>query len=331
MSAEKILGDWKKKLFKPVYWLEGEEDYYIDKIVSYAEHQLLPESEAGFNLSVFYGKDANWSDIVNACMRYPMFAERQVVLLKEAQQMKDIDKLENYIEHPLASTVFVVSYKEKTLDKRTRLYKTIKKDGEVFTSEKIKEYKLVEWVTEYIKAQDFSMSQKGVLLLVDHLGNDLNRIVHELEKITVNLGQRKTITEDDIEKYVGVSKEYNAFELQAAMSKKDLAKAIRIIQYFEGNPKAAPIQLVLPALYGYFSKLYIIFGMTDKSENAVKPFFYNNPFAAKEAIATAKLYGYEGVERALLLLHEYNLRSIGVNDSGTSDGSLLKEMVVKMM
>ncbi|MEO7488690.1 MAG: DNA polymerase III subunit delta, partial [Ferruginibacter sp.] len=323
MSAEKILGDWKKKLFKPVYWLEGEEDYYIDKIVSYAEHQLLPESEAGFNLSVFYGKDANWSDIVNACMRYPMFAERQVVLLKEAQQMKDIDKLENYIEHPLASTVFVVSYKEKTLDKRTRLYKTIKKDGEVFTSEKIKEYKLVEWVTEYIKAQDFSMSQKGVLLLVDHLGNDLNRIVHELEKITVNLGQRKTITEDDIEKYVGVSKEYNAFELQAAMSKKDLAKAIRIIQYFEGNPKAAPIQLVLPALYGYFSKLYIIFGMTDKSENAVKPFFYNNPFAAKEAIATAKLYGYEGVERALLLLHEYNLRSIGVNDSGTSDGSLL--------
>jgi DNA polymerase-3 subunit delta len=331
MSAEKILGDWKKKLFKPVYWLEGEEDYYIDKIVSYAEHQLLPESEAGFNLSVFYGKDANWSDIVNACMRYPMFAERQVVLLKEAQQMKDIDKLENYIEHPLASTVFVVSYKEKTLDKRTRLYKTIKKDGEVFTSEKIKEYKLVEWVTEYIKAQDFSMSQKGVLLLADHLGNDLNRIVHELEKITVNLGQRKTITEDDIEKYVGVSKEYNAFELQAAMSKKDLAKAIRIIQYFEGNPKAAPIQLVLPALYGYFSKLYIIFGMTDKSENAVKPFFYNNPFAAKEALATAKLYGYEGVERVLLLLHEYNLRSIGVNDSGTRDGSLLKEMVVKMM
>lgn len=331
MSAEKILGDWKKKLFKPVYWLEGEEDYYIDKIVSYAEHQLLPESEAGFNLSVFYGKDANWSDVVNACMRYPMFAERQVVLLKEAQQMKDIDKLENYIEHPLASTIFVVSYKEKTLDKRTKLYKIIKKDGEVFTSEKIKDYKLVEWVTDYVKAQDFSLSQKGVQLLADHLGNDLNRIVHELEKITVNLGQRKTITEDDIEKYVGVSKEYNAFELQAALSTKNLAKAIRIIQYFEGNPKAAPIQLVLPALYGYFSKLYIIFGMADKSENAIKQFFYNNPFAAREALATAKLYGYDGVERALLLLHEYNLKSVGVNDSGTSDGSLMKEMVVKMM
>ena len=331
MSAEKILSDWKKKLYKPLYWLEGEEDYYIDKVMNYAEHKILPESEAGFNLSVFYGKDASWSDVVNACMRYPMFAERQVVLLKEAQQMKDIDKLENYIEHPLASTIFVVSYKEKTLDKRTKLYKLINKNGEVFTSEKIKEYKLVEWVTEYLKEQDFTMSQKGVLLLVDHLGNDLNRIVHEIEKTTVNLGTRKTITEDDIEKYVGVSKEYNAFELQAAIGKKDLAKAIRIIQYFESNPKAVPIQLVLPALYGFFSKLYIIFGMADKSEAAVKPFFYNNPYAAKEAIATAKMYGYEGVERALLLLHHYNLKSVGVNDSGSSDGSLMKEMVVKMM
>jgi DNA polymerase III subunit delta len=331
MSAEKILGDWKKKLFKPVYWLEGEENYYIDLVMNYAEHKLLPENEAGFNLSVFYGKDANWSDVVNACMRYPMFAERQVVLLKEAQQMKDIDKLDPYIERPLKSTVFVVSYKEKTLDKRTKLYKTIKKDGEVFTSEKIKEYKMVEWVTDYMQQQGLDMGQKAIILLVDFVGNDLNRLTNEIEKITVNLGNRKTITEDDIEKYVGVSKEYNAFELQSAMSKKDLAKAIKIIQYFESNPKAAPIQLVLPALYGFFSKLYSVFGMADKSEAAIRPLFYNNPFAAKEAMAAIKMYGYEGIEKALLLLHEYNLRSIGVNDTGTSDGSLLKEMVVKMM
>lgn len=331
MSAEKILGDWKKKLFKPVYWLEGEENYYIDLVMDYAEHKLLPESEAGFNLSVFYGKDASWSDVVNACMRYPMFAERQVVLLKEAQQMKDIDKLDPYIEHPLKSTVFVVSYKEKTLDKRTKLYKTIKKDGEVFTSEKVKEYKMVEWVTDYMQQQGLNMGQKAIILLVDFVGNDLSRITNEIEKITVNLGQRKTITEDDIEKYVGVSKEYNAFELQSAMSKKDLAKAIKIIQYFESNPKAAPIQLVLPALYGFFSKLYSVFGMADKSEAAIRPLFYNNPFATKEAMAAMKMYGYEGIEKSLLLLHEYNLRSIGVNDTGTSDGSLLKEMVVKMM
>ncbi len=331
MSAEKIIGDWKKKLFKPLYWLEGEENFYIDRVMDYAEHNILPESEASFNLSVFYGKDASWSDVVNACMRYPMFAEKQVVLLKEAQQMRDLEKLDPYIENPLASTIFVVSYKEKTLDKRTKLYKTIKKYGEVFTSEKIRDYKMVDWVVDYMNQQGFNMNQKAIILLVDYVGNDLSRLTNEIEKITINLGQRKTITEDDIEKYVGVSKEYNAFELQSAMSKKDLAKAIKIIQYFESNPKAAPIQLVLPALYGFYSKLYSIFGMVDKSEAALKPMFYNNPFAAKEALAAMKMYGYEGVEKALLLLHEYNLRSVGVHDGGTPDGSLLKEMVVKMM
>lgn len=333
MSAEKIISDWKKKLYKPLYWLEGEEAYYIDKVVEYAEHNILPESEAGFNLSVFYGKDANWSDVVNACMRYPMFAERQVVLLKEAQQMKDkdLEKLENYIEKPLGSTVFVVSYKEKTLDKRKKLYKTITKNGEVFTSDKIREYKLVEWVTDYIKSQELTMTQKAITLLAEHLGNDLSRIVNEVEKVSVNLGERKNITEDDIEKYVGVSKEYNAFELQDAVSKKDLAKAFRIIQYFESNPKAAPIQLILPSLYGYFSKLYAVFGLADKSEAAVKPLFYNNPFAAREAIAAAKLYGYEGVEKALLLLHNYNLKSVGINSANAGDAALLKEMVVKMI
>ncbi len=331
MSAEKIIGDWKKKSYKPLYWLEGEEDYYIDLVMNYAEHKILLESEAGFNLSVFYGKDANWSDVVNACMRYPMFAEKQVVLLKEAQQMKDIDKLEGYIENPLASTIFVVSYKEKTLDKRTKLYKTIKKEGEVFTSEKIRDYKMVEWVKDYVQQQEFEMTPKAIALLVEFVGNDLSRVTNELEKVTVNLGKRKSITEDDIEKYVGISKEYNAFELQNALAVKDMAKAIKIIQYYESNPKAAPIQLVLPSLYNFFSKLYSIFGMADKSENGIKSLFYNNPYAAKEALNTVKLYGYEGVEKALLLLHEYNLKSIGINSTNVSDGSLLKEMVVKMM
>jgi DNA polymerase-3 subunit delta len=331
MSAQKIIGDWKNRLFKPVYWLEGEEDYYIDLVMNYAEHKILPESEAGFNLSVFYGKDANWTDLVNSCMRYPMFAERQVVLLKEAQQMKELERLENYIERPLASTILVVSYKEKTLDKRTKLYKAVKKNGEIFHSEKIRDYKLEEWVTDYLQSQEFTMTGKAIRLLIDHLGNDLSRMVNELEKLTVNLSGRKNITEDDIERYVGVSKEYNVFELQDALSRKDLAKAIRIIQYFEGNPKAAPIQMVLPALYNYFSKLYMVFGVADRSEAGIRHLFYNNSFAAREAVSAAKNYAYEGVERCLLLLHEYNLKSIGVNSINTTDASLMKELVVKMM
>jgi DNA polymerase III subunit delta len=331
MSVEKILSDWKKKSFRPVYWLEGEESFYIDQVMEYAEHHILGEAEAGFNLSVFYGKDAAWADIVNACMRYPMFAERQVVLLKEAQQMKDIDKLENYIANPLASTVFVVSYKEKKVDGRSKLAKLLKDKGELLSTKKLYDNQLPEWINNLAASKGYSLSQKAMMLLAEHIGNDLSRINNEMEKLAVNLGNRSSITEDDIEKYIGVSKEYNVFELQEALARKDLPRAIRIISYFENNPKAAPLQLVLPAVYNYFAKIFAVFGMPDKSENAVKSMFYNNPFAARQAIDTMKNYGYEGVEKAILLLHAYNLRAIGINDSGSSDASLMKELAVKMI
>ena len=331
MAAEKIISGWKKKQFKPVYWLEGEEDYYIDQVVNYAEHHILSESEAGFNLTVFYGKDANWADIINACRRYPMFSERQVVLLKEAQQMRDIDKLEPYIENPLSSTILVVSYKEKKVDGRTSLSKLLKKNAEVLTTKKMYDNQLPDWTHDLVLSKGYEISEKALLLLVDHIGNDLNRIDNEVEKILVNLGTRKNITEDDIEKYVGVSKEYNPFELQAAVVKKDLPKAIRIVQYFEANPKAAPIQLVLPTLFNLFSKTYMVFGQTAKDDKSVAVNIGVNPFFVKDYMATAKNYGYEGVEAALLLLHEYNLRSVGVNNAGSSDASLMKELLFKMM
>lgn len=331
MSAEKIISNWKKKIFKPLYWLEGEEEYYIDMVVDYAEHKILDEAEAGFNLTVFYGKDADWAAVLNACKRYPMFAEKQVVLLKEAQQMKDIDKLESYFEHPLSSTVFVVSYKTKTFDKRTKLYKLLKQNAELFVSEKLKDAKVNEWIKEMVTSKGYSISSKAIVLLEEHIGNDLSRMANEIDKLSINLKDRKEITEDDIEKYIGISKEYNVFELQAAIAKKDLAKAIKIIQYFEGNPKAGPIQMVLPALYANFSKVYTVFGMADKSEAALKPHFYFNSNAVKNALECVRNYGYDGIERILLLLHHYNLKGVGVGDTGTSDASLMKEMVVKMI
>jgi DNA polymerase III subunit delta len=331
MSAEKIISDWKKKLFKPVYWLEGEEDYFIDKVVHYAEHNILTESEAGFNLTVFYGRDADWTQVINACKRYPMFAERQVVLLKEAQHMRDIDKLESYIAQPLSSTIFVVSYKEKKVDGRTQLAKLLKTKAELFTTKKMYDSALPDWTNEMVKGKGFTISQKAVLLLVDHIGNDLSRIDNEVAKMLVNLGTRTNITEDDIEKYVGVSKEYNPFELQSAMAAKDLSKAMRIIQYFEANPKAAPIQLVLPTLYNLFSKTYMIFGQSSKDDKTIAANIGVNAWFVKDYLLVARNYGYNGVEKALLLLHHYNLRSIGINDIGSPDASLLKEMVGKLM
>ena len=331
MSAEKIIGDWEKKIYKPVYWLEGDENFFIDKVMDFAENSILPESEAGFNLTVFYGKDANWADVVNSCCRYPMFAERQVVLLKEAQQMRDIEKLESYIEKPLSSTVFVVSYKEKKVDGRSRLAKLLKEKGVMLTTRKLYDNQLPEWTNDLIQSKGYSISQKGLYLLVDHIGNDLSRIDNEINKIMINLGSRRNITEDDIENYVGISKEYNPFELQDALAKKDMIKAIRIIQYFEANPKAGPIQLILPTLYTLFSKTYMIFGQSSKDEKQIATNIGVNPFFMKDYLRAQKNYGYEGVENALLLLHNYNLRSIGINDVGTADASLLKEMVTKIM
>jgi DNA polymerase-3 subunit delta len=331
MSADKIIADWKKGNFKPIYWLEGDEPFFIDQVVHYAEHKILPESEASFNLSIFYGKDADWSSVVNACMRYPMFAEKQVVILKEAQQMREIEKLESYIDNPLASTIFVVSFKEKKVDGRSKLAKTLKSKGEMLTTKKMYDSQLPEWVNQMVASHQLTIAPKALHLLVDHIGNDLSRLQNEVEKLAVNLAGRKNITEDDIEKYIGVSKDFNVFELQDALGKRDLAKTIRIIHYFEANPKAAPIQMILPALYNYFSKVFMLYSLPNINEQSAAAALGVNPFFVKEYIATARRYDYEGIEKVLLLLHQYNLRSIGVHDAGTSDAGLLKELAVKMI
>lgn len=331
MAVEKIIADWGKGIFKPIYWLEGEEEYYIDKVMEFAEHKILSESEASFNLTVFYGRDSSWADVVNACRRYPMFSERQVVLLKEAQHMRDLEKLEGYVEHPLGSTIFVVSYKDKKVDGRTKFARLLKEKAVFVSTKKIYDNQLPEWTQELVRTKGLSISPKGLALLVDHIGNDLNRIENEIEKISVNLGKRKTISEEDIEEFVGVSKDFNVFELQEALARKDLAKGIRIIQYFESNPKAAPIQLVLPALYSFFSKVFMVFGASSREERAVAAAIGVNAFRVRDHLLAAKTYDYAGVERILLLLNQYNLKSLGINSTGTEDASLLKEMVCKII
>lgn len=331
MSAEHIIRDWKRKVYKPVYWLEGEEEYFINEVMDFAEHQILPEEEKSFNLTIFYGKDADWASVVNACRRYPMFAERQVVLLKEAQQMREIAKLEPYIMQPLGSTIFVVSYKDKKVDGRSKLAKLLKEKGELLSTKKMYDNQLPEWVTELLLSRGLTIQQKALALLIDHIGNDLMRIKSEVDKIQINLGNRKMIDEDDVEKYVGVSKEYNAFELQIALAKKDLAKALRIIQYFESNPKAAPIQLVLPTLYSFFSKVYMIFGIPGPDEKTSASVLGVSPFFVKDYLTAAKNYGFAGTENALLLLHHYNLKSVGVGSVNVEDASLLKELVAKLL
>jgi DNA polymerase-3 subunit delta len=331
MSHEKIIAEWKKKVFKPFYWLEGEEEYFVDKVMDYAEHNILNETESSFNLTVFYGKDAAWPDVINACRRYPMYSERQVVLLKEGQQMKDIEKLESYIENPLSSTVLVISYKDKKVDGRTKFAKLLKEKGVLLSTKKIYESQLPEWTQEIVANHGYEISKKAIMLLVDHIGNDLNRIENEIEKILVNLGKRKTINEDDIEEFIGISKEFNVFEFQKAVADKDLSNCIRIVQYFEANPKSAPIQLIFPSLYSFFSKLYMIHGLNSRDEKTVAASIGINPYFVKDYLQAVKIYSFPQVEKAILLLHQYNLKSVGISDIGTEDASLLKEMVFKII
>lgn len=331
MTPEKIISDIKKGIYRPVYWLEGEEEFFIDQIIQYAEHEILPESEAGFNLTVFYGRDTAWPDVVNACRRYPMFAERQVVIIKEAQDMKGIEKLEAYVEKPLVSTLFFVAYKGKKVDGRTKLAKLLKDKSVHFTSKKIYDNALPEWTAELVKAKGFAITKKALFLLIDHIGNDLSRLSNEIDKLALNLKGSDKITEDDIEQFVGVSKEFNVFELQNAIAQRDLYKAVRIVNYFGSNPKAGPIQLILPSLYNFFSKVQVIYTVPSKDERTVATALGVNSFFVKDYISTATRFSYPEVEKIMLLLYEYNLRNLGVNDAGTDDAELLKEMVVKMI
>lgn len=331
MSFEKVIQSWEKKKFDSIYLLHGEEDYFIDKIVNYAENNILSESEASFNLSIFYGKDADWASVIGACKRYPMFSEKHVVILKEAQMMRSLEPFESYLETPLNSTIFIISYKGKNLDKRLRVYKQILKNGNIFESNKIKEFELNAWISNHINERGLRTSSKCVDLLAQHIGNELNRIVNEISKLQINLKERTTIEESDIEKYIGISKEYNVFELQAAICHKDFSKAILILNYFDGTPKENPIQKILPALYSFFSKVHGAYGLNKTDSSALRPLFYNNQNAVNNAQQTMKNYGFTGVEKIILLLNHYNLKGVGVGDSGTNGAMLMKEMVVKMM
>lgn len=331
MTAQTIIAELTKKTYKPVYWLEGEEDFFIDEITDFAAANILTESEAAFNLTVFYGKDTEWSAVFNACRRYPMFSEKQVVIVKEAQEMRGIERLESYVERPLSSTILFVAYKGKKVDGRTKMAKLLKEKAVLFTTKKLYDSQLPEWTSDLVKSKGLSVSGKALQLLIDHIGNDLNRLNNEVDKLALNLGKGKNITEDAIEKYVGISKEFNVFELQHAVGYKDFYKAMRIVQYFEANPKAAPLQAIFPALYGFFSKVLLVFTASGENEKTIAAALGVSSFFARDYMQAASRYGQQGIERLLLLLHQYNLKSLGINDAGTDDMSLLKELLAKAM
>ncbi|QQL48426.1 DNA polymerase III subunit delta [Mucilaginibacter ginkgonis] len=339
MTAQDILKDLKSRKFKPVYLLHGEEPYFIDVVSNYVEHNILPDAEKGFNQSVFYGKDTDIMTVLGAAKRYPMMADYQVVLVKEAQDMKwgkeDDDKkginpLLSYLDNPLPSTILVFCYKYGKFDKRKKAYKAIDKNGLIFESAALYDNKLPAWIKGYVTSKSYKIAPQASAMLAEYLGNDLSKIANELDKLMLNIAAGQEISLKEIQDNIGISKEYNVFELQTALARKDVFKANQIINYFDANQKANPIVVVLANLNTFFTKILQVHYLKDKSQNGIARELGINPFFAKDYEAAARSFDYGKTMNIISLLRECDLRSKGV-DGGAPHGELMKEMLFKIL
>lgn len=318
-----ILQDLGKGNYASVYMLDGEEPFYVDKLLHHFEEKVLQPEERDFNLITLYGKESEWKDVVNAARRFPMFAERMVVILKEAWQMKDLGELSGYIENPSPTTILVIEHRFKKLDGRNKLAKLIPKKGIYFTSEKLKEDEVPQWVVGYGKQQGFEIGPQEAEMLAVYLGNDLQKIANELEKIVINETGLKQLTVQHIEKYVGVSREYNVFDLPDVIFRGDSGKLSRMVSYFAANPKSAPMALVIGTFYGYLNKLYLCYYSKQDFQADRKLGIWSHHRAA------AQRFSLPQVHRSIALLADFSCKMVGINNS-SGDGALLKEMTAKL-
>jgi len=331
-KVKQIVTDIKNGNTKPIYFLMGEEPYYIDAISSYIEKNVLAEEEKGFNQMVLYGRDVTIEDIVSNAKRYPMMAEKQVVLVKEAQDLsRTIDKLEAYAANPQPTTVLVICYKYKKLDKRKKLYKTIDKAGVLFESKKLYDNQVPDWIRRVLASKKYTISQKAAQMLVEFLGTDLGKINNELEKLQLVLPSGTEISPKHIEENIGISKDYNNFELRKALGERDILKANRIINYFAQNPKDNPTVVTVSLLFNFFSQLLQYHALGDKSQFSVAKALKINPFFVKEYQTAGKNYPMRKVSRVVALLREADLKSKGVGASNLPQSDLLKELLFKIM
>ncbi|HKJ07144.1 MAG TPA: DNA polymerase III subunit delta [Flavobacteriaceae bacterium] len=331
-DVTQIVSDIKNGKVKPIYFLMGEEPYYIDKIADFIENSILNEEEKGFNQMVLYGRDVSVEDIIDNAKRFPMMADKQVVIVKEAQALiKTIDKLIPYAKNPQPSTVLVICYKYKKIDKRKELYKSISKTGLVYESVKLYENKIPEWIRKVLAGKNYKIDTKAALMLVEFLGTDLSKISNELNKLTVILPEQTTITAKHIEENIGISKDYNNFELRKAIGSKDVLKANRIINYFAQNKKTNPMVVTLALLHNFFTQLLLYHTLKDKSKASVARTLRINPFFVSDYTTAAKNYPLRKVSQAIGLLREADAKGKGVGANYLPEGEILKELIFKIM
>lgn len=332
-TYEEIARDLKNRVYKPVYYLMGEESYYIDKISEYIMQSVLTEEEKEFNLTVLYGADTDVTTIINAAKRYPMMAERQVVVVKEAQNVKRMEDLSFYLQKPLQSTILVLCHKHGVIDRRKKLAAEIEKAGVLFESKKIKEAQLAGFISSYLKRKQVEIEPKAAEMMAEFVGTDLSRLAGELEKLIITLPQGiRRVTPEQIERNIGISKDYNNFELRSALVAKDILKANRIIKYFEENPKTNPLQMTLSVLFGFFSNLMLAYYAPEKSEQGIAAQLgLKSPWQAREYMAAMRVYNGVKVMQIIGEIRYCDARSKGVDNSSLTDGDLLRELIYRIL
>ena len=335
MSSEEILRDIKAKRFFPVYFLHGEEPFFIDQVAEAVEANALPEAERGFNQTVLYGKDVDNITLLDYLRRYPMMSERQVVILREAQEMKGLTELTAYLENPMPSTVFVVCHKHKKVDARTKFGKALLgKNIALLESKKLYDNQIADWISSFCKSHHMQIDAPAAGLMAEYLGSDLSRIANELEKLTLNLPKGTAVNVGHVQEFVGISKDYNVFELQKALAQRDQAKVSRIQQYFAANIRKNPLVVTISSLYAYFSKVYMLHSLKGVPDGEVlKTLDLRSDWFLKEYKMAANNFSPSQTVAVLSLLKEYDLRSKGVNNDNTStdEEALMKEMFWRML
>lgn len=331
-EVKQLAADIKSRKLKPIYFLMGEEPYYIDKISDFIEDHVLTEEERGFNQMVLYGRDVTIDDIVGNAKRFPMMAEYQVIIVKEAQDLsRSIEKLVDYAKNPQPTTILVMNYKYKTIDKRKSLYKTLNKMGVVYESKKLYENQVGEWIRRVLAPKDFTIAPKASQMLVEFLGTDLSKINNELEKLQIILPKGTQISPEHIEENIGISKDFNNFELRKAIGDNDVKKAHQIITYFAENPKDNPMVVTVSLLFNFFSQLLHFHGLTDKSPRSVASALKINPYFVNEYITAARNFPMRKVSAVVATLREFDVKSKGVGANAVPQGDLLKELLVRIM
>jgi DNA polymerase-3 subunit delta len=330
VTFDQIITDIRNKVYSPIYFLMGEEPYFIDTISDLLEENVLEPMYKAFNLLVVYGRDVDVPAIINQARTYPMNGNYQLFIVKEAQDVKDIEKLEPLLTSIPKSTILVINYKYKKLDKRKTFTKLVEKQGVLFESKKLYDNNIPDWIVKFLQQRNYNIEPKACQMLADFLGTDLHKVRNELEKLMINLPVKSRITEDDVERNTGISKDFNIFELQKSLGFRDIYKANQIINYF-GSNKDNPIQMVVVLLYAYFLKILKIHYAPDKTKNGIAGLIGVNPFLVDDYLKASQNYNIAKLVEIIALLREFDLKGKGLGSQNIDDGELYKEMVFRIL